>query len=423
MIRSSLFLMSGMVISWFGLSGTTRAESFSGVADFDRWMYAFNGSPGSRVTAPTFGAIGSPAFDNLDGQFVLGFDTTRLDSEGAEGVPPGKSLYQYHILSARVELTHFIGSFLYDPTQDGFETFLDPSDPDYLEDPDVGRPIELYGVRYRSPFKYGEFEPATPGDTGFAETDDFEQMPEDGVFARVRNAFPFAFDAPDYNTEDHETGDVSNYVTDRFTPKPFAVGQSASGLAPGDPVPEGSGGSSAGETFQFDVDLSDGQNRTYLQQGLSDGGLFFAATSFHATDQGGGQNPNFYTSNSFDPMALPPTLYLEVEILPDPGDMNGDGVVDAGDVNPMVLALTNRIAFEAAYQNVDADLVGDLDESGSLDLGDLAQFVHRITSSTNSQSAANSAPEPSSIIFLISTLVTMVVSRGRHTGRRNTCKS
>ena len=54
--------------------------------DFDRWMYPFNGTPGTRNAAPTFGAVAEPDFDNKDGQLVIAVDTA------AGGSPPARAL-------------------------------------------------------------------------------------------------------------------------------------------------------------------------------------------------------------------------------------------------------------------------------------------------------------------------------------------
>ncbi len=75
------------------------------------------------------------------------------------------------------------------------------------------------------------------------------------------------------------------------------------------------------------------------------------------------------------------------------GDMNGDGVVDTGDVAPFVLALTDPAAYEAQY-GIDPALVGDINQDGSFDTGDVAAFVQLLV---NSDSAI---PEPGSLALL-----------------------
>lgn len=79
-----------------------------------------------------------------------------------------------------------------------------------------------------------------------------------------------------------------------------------------------------------------------------------------------------------------------------PGDFNGDGQVTTADVNPFVLALTDRAAFETARPDIDVLAAGDLDSSGSFDLGDVQLFLALITpASTSTQT-----PEPSSLCGL-----------------------
>ena len=62
------------------------------------------------------------------------------------------------------------------------------------------------------------------------------------------------------------------------------------------------------------------------------------------------------------------------------GDMNCDGVVNFGDINPFVLALTGQAPFEAAFPNchwISADVNGD----GTVDFGDINPFVALLTGS------------------------------------------
>ncbi len=57
-----------------------------------------------------------------------------------------------------------------------------------------------------------------------------------------------------------------------------------------------------------------------------------------------------------------------------PGDMNCDGSVDFGDINPFVLGLTDPAGYDAAYPDCDR-LNGDLDGSGAFDFSDINPFV------------------------------------------------
>ena len=63
-----------------------------------------------------------------------------------------------------------------------------------------------------------------------------------------------------------------------------------------------------------------------------------------------------------------------------PGDMNGDGLVDFGDINPFVMALANPDVYAQQYPQMDADLSGDMNGDGVLDFGDINGFVALLAS-------------------------------------------
>ncbi len=56
------------------------------------------------------------------------------------------------------------------------------------------------------------------------------------------------------------------------------------------------------------------------------------------------------------------------------GDMNCDSVVDFGDINPFVLALTNPAAYAAAYPECSIDHA-DVNGDGNVDFGDINPFI------------------------------------------------
>lgn len=60
------------------------------------------------------------------------------------------------------------------------------------------------------------------------------------------------------------------------------------------------------------------------------------------------------------------------------GDLNCDGNVDFGDINPFVLALTNPAGYEAAFPNCDI-MNGDINGDGRVDFGDINPFVALLT--------------------------------------------
>ncbi len=57
-----------------------------------------------------------------------------------------------------------------------------------------------------------------------------------------------------------------------------------------------------------------------------------------------------------------------------PGDLNCDGTVDFGDINPFVLALTDPAGYAAAFPNCDI-MLGDINGDGSVEFGDINPFV------------------------------------------------
>mgnify|MGYP000170981390 CR=1 FL=1 len=61
------------------------------------------------------------------------------------------------------------------------------------------------------------------------------------------------------------------------------------------------------------------------------------------------------------------------------GDMNGDGVVNNQDISPFVLALTDPVAYAAAYPNINYNIVGDINEDGMFNNQDMAALVNLLT--------------------------------------------
>ncbi len=61
-----------------------------------------------------------------------------------------------------------------------------------------------------------------------------------------------------------------------------------------------------------------------------------------------------------------------------PGDLNCDGTVSVGDINPFVLALTDPAGYADAFPDCDA-LNGDCSDDGQLTVGDINCFVTLIT--------------------------------------------
>lgn len=62
------------------------------------------------------------------------------------------------------------------------------------------------------------------------------------------------------------------------------------------------------------------------------------------------------------------------------GDANGDGFFDNLDIASFVLALTNPVAFQTMFPDVDSEVVLDMNGDGSFDNLDIAGFVAALTS-------------------------------------------
>ncbi|MEX0885262.1 MAG: PEP-CTERM sorting domain-containing protein [Phycisphaeraceae bacterium] len=77
------------------------------------------------------------------------------------------------------------------------------------------------------------------------------------------------------------------------------------------------------------------------------------------------------------------------------GDMNLDGVVDAVDVTPFVLALTDPQAYEVQY-DIEPTVVGDVNGDGVLDAVDVGPFVQLLVGGDR----VSSVPEPGSLGLL-----------------------
>ena len=278
----------------------------------DKYMYPFLTDPtfgGDRDYASTFGAFGSiddPGFnfDDRDAQFFLDFDTSSI-------VTPGQGAANYQISQLVVTLVvanH--DAFLYDPTLDALSTYTGGS-----ADSDPGRPIELYGVGYRSGWTSNTFTENSP----FQTEPSSSVLDPKGDWNRKRNAFAMDFES------NGQARDVSNNVEENFETNPWAVADSPglveldgsyteSPLQVGSLVPEG-------RVFRFIINVSNPPIRQYLQAGLNVGRIHLMVSSLMGTSQGSTDIPRFYTKEStfHDPSAgnfLAAQLYGEVSIIP-----------------------------------------------------------------------------------------------------------
>lgn len=103
-----------------------------------------------------------------------------------------------------------------------------------------------------------------------------------------------------------------------------------------------------------------------------------------------------------DPIAY--TFAREVPL----GDADGNGLVDAFDVDDFEQALADRAAYETSFTDLDADQWGDFDVSGTLDAFDVDDFESALAGSL----ATRNVPEPGTITVLLLS-ATAALSRRR----------
>ena len=256
----------------------------------DRWMYPFNFSAGAESSAPTFGAISQPGFDDRDAQFIIGFST-------ASQVVPGQPLDHYRLRHVRITAYVSVDNQArYDDTLDSVTSLYAASDPAYVADSDAGRPVELFGVGFRNGFSGATFE----------ENSAFGGTPTVPPAEAARNAFAAAA------ASDGSVTDVSRQVRQRFDAAPMAIGLNPS-LTPGQLIP-------AGTALAFEVDLCDDGARAYIQRSLAAGKLLLAITSLEPASGGPGGGtgdpayPAFYTKESAVAISNGLAVHLDLEL-------------------------------------------------------------------------------------------------------------
>ena len=61
-----------------------------------------------------------------------------------------------------------------------------------------------------------------------------------------------------------------------------------------------------------------------------------------------------------------------------PGDLNCDGMIDAFDIDPFVLALTDPVGYAQQFPDCDR-MLADIDGDGDIDAFDIDPFVTLLT--------------------------------------------
>jgi hypothetical protein len=322
-----------------GLAASAQPLNYAAPASGDRWMYPFNFSSGFEITAPTFGAILELGFDDRDSQFLVTWNTSA-------SVPTDLGVNQYHV--SRVVVRATVANDMiwrYDGTADPTASFYPTSDPEYVADADLGRPVELFGVGYRNSASSSTWNEFGSFSTG---------VPNPGPAERWRDVYAAVFDESGAST------DVSNQVRDRLSPLAMAVGTSSS-VIPGALVP-------AGTTLTFEVNLCDFTTRAYFARALDEGRLHLAITSLEPASGGpgggaGGEYPRFYTKEN--PTAVTdPTLRVRIELdvrVGDRVDVNGDTTVDILDFLDFFSAFGMGDLFADYNGDCEVDILDFLD--------------------------------------------------------------
>lgn len=357
--RTPLLVSALLVVAASG--GLDARGSVAVEAAGDKYMYPFiNDIPagGRRGLASVFGAYGTiddPRFnfDDRDAQYFLDFATSAL-------AQPGRGAANYRILSLSVTLVvenHNI--FAYDPTFDALGSYTGE-----FADSDPGRPMELYGVGYRSNWTRALFNEDSPFQT---QSSSSISDPK-GDWNRKRNAFAADFSAIGVPR------DVSNNVEEDFEVNPWAIADSPgyidldgnyveSALAAGNTVPEGS-------VFRFRVNLADPKIVAYLQDGLNAGRLHLMISSLYGTTQQSTDIPRFYTKDH-DPgigYYLGPQLQAEVVLMP------STQLTRIGDANRVSYETVTGQRYQVQYR--DNFSSGDWVPIGSLRNGTGGTLTH-----------------------------------------------
>lgn len=78
----------------------------------------------------------------------------------------------------------------------------------------------------------------------------------------------------------------------------------------------------------------------------------------------------------FGPLTIKDVGLDAVHVVPvERGDMSGDARINFDDIDPFVLALSNREGYYKLYPELNPDVVGDINRDGVMDFGDIDPFV------------------------------------------------
>jgi hypothetical protein len=418
-----------------GLSAThaqaTTVDYVNEHPEIQMWSYpagSANGPGSVRDRGPTFGAF-SFLNENDEREFYEGseFDPSRRGSylivaDTSSDIPVGLAPRRYRIDSIRVT-TSLLGSLIYEPL--GYVLHYDNTLDDAVAmtttgDPDVGKPMEMYGLGFQGDYQTVSFDPEQTAPQYFQLGDKRwkSYQPGDPEYdpANPNAISPYQFFGVDAEGRDVENSIVGGYsatesgnVATQFTPTPFAIGKlyDAPGVetAPGTLVGNG-------DKFVYEPSLAKEGIVSYIQQSLAGGFLGFSFSSLHepAGHEGTAPYPDFYLDDldvGNNPNGAAPKIELQVTILnpSQPGDYDGDEDVDGQDF----LAWQRQLGSSAAPMGSGADGSGN----GVIDGPDLTMWRdHFGVGGTDSHAASGQVPEPVSGV-LVGASVVGILQQGR----------
>ena len=95
--------------------------------------------------------------------------------------------------------------------------------------------------------------------------------------------------------------------------------------------------------------------------------------------------------------------------------MDNNGSLDFDDLNPMVLALTSPVTYEATY-GIPPIQNGDIDGNGGVEFDDINPLVALLTGGDAASASLSNVPEPSTFVLATLSLLGLL---GRRRGQRS----
>jgi hypothetical protein len=91
-----------------------------------------------------------------------------------------------------------------------------------------------------------------------------------------------------------------------------------------------------------------------------------------------------------------------------PGDLNGDDLVNFGDLSPFVKALTDIPGYEAMFPGLDRVARCDVSGDGLCNFGDLTPFANLLTGGPGIGAGMSAVPEPSCWCAIVGIFVSVI---------------